>query len=195
MRSIWRCLYCTLIILSLVAVPTNGMATYSQEMLMFEPDQFRQYITAVLTRFEEHTGKDRMFDLNAVELLMLTAAQETHLGRYMRQVRGPAMGAFQIEPATLADVIRNYLAYRPEMSQALRLMGAPGIDAELNMVGNLAFQICVARIIYRRVPEALPDRDDVQAMAEYWKKYWNTELGKGTVEEAIKNYKRFVTEG
>lgn len=162
---------------------------------MFEPDQFRQYITAVLTRFGEITGEHWMMELDAVELLMLTAAQETHLGRYLRQVRGPAMGVFQVEPATLADLIKNYLVYRPELSTALRLMGAKGIDAELNMVGNLAFQICVARLIYRRVPKALPDRKDVKAMAEYWKEYWNTKLGKGTVDEAIRNYNRFVVEG
>lgn len=195
MRSIQRLFIITITIIMLVAVPLNSMATYSEETLMFEPEQFRQYIRMVLTRFELITSRDWVNNEDVVELLMLTAAQESHLGRYLMQIRGPARGVFQIEPRTLEDLIQNYLAYRDDLAAAIRAVHGKGMDSEINLTGNLAFQICVARLIYRRAPAALPDKDDVESMAKYWKKYWNTELGKGTVEEAIDNYIRYAVEG
>ena len=57
--------------------------------------------------------------------------------------------------------------------------------------GNLPFQIIMARLYYYRFSEALPAYDDIEGLAKYWKKYWNTELGAGTVGEAIVNYYRY----
>ena len=39
---------------------------------------------------------------------------------------------------------------------------------------------------------ALPDADNVAELAHYWKLYYNTPEGKGTVEEFIKNYELLV---
>ena len=47
----------------------------------------------------------------AENLLMGTAAQESALGEYIRQLgNGPALGIFQMEPETFDDIVRNYLA-------------------------------------------------------------------------------------
>jgi hypothetical protein len=45
---------------------------------------------------------------------------------------------------------------------------------------------------YLVVPEALPKEDDIKALASYWKKYYNTIHGKGTVSGAISNYNNYV---
>ena len=162
---------------------------------MFEPVQFREYIRLVLISFGELSEEPWVYSEDAVELLMLTAAQESHLGRYLKQIQGPARGVFQIEPSTMADLIRNYLMYRDKLGDALKRVHGDGLETEIHLTGNLAFQIVVARLIYRRVPEPLPNRLDVTEMAEYWKKYWNTHLGKGTVQEAVDNYYKYVVNG
>jgi hypothetical protein len=47
---------------------------------------------------------------------------------------------------------------------------------------------------YYRVTEPLPGPDDIPALAEYWKTYFNTyaKTAKGTTAEFIKKYRRYV---
>ena len=49
----------------------------------------------------------------------------------------------------------------------------------------------MARIHYRRVPSPLPKLSLV-GLAYYWKKYYNTVKGKGSVNEFRHNFSRFV---
>ena len=48
---------------------------------------------------------------------------------------------------------------------------------------NIGFSIIMCRIHYRRVPKPLPYTLEDQAV--YWKAYYNSHLGKGTVEKFI----------
>ena len=126
----------------------------------------------------------------AVELLMLIAAQESHLGTYLHQINGPAKGIFQIEPRTAEDIIR-WAKGRPMFLKALEAAQSnKGLESDLAY--NLVFQILMARFLLWRQPEPLPGREDVQGLAQYWKKYHNTYLGAGTVSEAVRSYKRLV---
>lgn len=56
--------------------------------------QLRELVTHVLKKYD-------LYSADAVELLMLTAATESNLGCYIKQVGGgPALGIFQCEPNT-----------------------------------------------------------------------------------------------
>ena len=150
-------------------------------------NQLRSFIQDVLRYYFFTDGaKNR---LAATELLMLTAAQETHLGEYLFQLGdGPAMGIFQIEPATYEDLFENYLTYREDLLGKLTDFNIHEGNWKLNMKGNLVYQVVIARLIYKRVKEALPDMNSPASMGTYWKNYWNTHLGKGTVQDAVANY-------
>jgi hypothetical protein len=50
---------------------------------------------------------------------------------------------------------------------------------------NIAFAICMCRVHYRRVPKALPKLFDKPSFASYWKKYYNTKLGAGTIQKFL----------
>lgn len=137
----------------------------------------------------------------AVDLLMLTAAQESKMGRYLYQLEnGPARGIFQHEPRTHKCLYDNVLKHRPDLlRKAESFLGGWNFMAHVDLVGNIPYQIVVARFQYLRFPERIPRRDDfkdefgyVTALAKYWKKYWNTEEGKGAVEEAAKAYYELV---
>lgn len=143
--------------------------------------QLRDIITEVLTEVDLHSDA-------AVELLMLTAAQESHLGTYLKQIgNGPALGIFQMEPATEEDIFRNYIQFRPKYKELItRYTTIDGNDLR----DNFAYQIIMARLHYRRVKESLPDAEDIEGLARYWKDHYNTRLGKGSVEEAVENYRR-----
>ena len=146
-------------------------------------NNFRQQITDTLKAIG-------LYSENAVELLMGTCAQESHLGKYRRQLGGgPALGIFQMEPATFRDISENYLRYKPELRE--KILQAAGIEyfnAE-ELVDNDWMAICFARVHYLRVKEAIPC--NLSGWAYYWKRYYNTRLGKGTEEEFIANYKKY----
>jgi len=130
--------------------------------------------------------KINMHSDSAVNLLLGTAIQESNL-HYLRQLDdGPALGFYQMEPSTHKDIWLNYLKYRQPIVDSLASITKS--TAPMQLVTNLAYATAMARIHYRRVPQALPDADDIHGLAQYWKDYYNTELGKGTAEEFIQNY-------
>jgi len=137
-----------------------------------------------------------LWSLVAENLLLGTAAQESHMGTYLDQanptIEGPAFGIFQIEKDTHDDIWENYLAYNEDYARVVRRYSLPTFSYR-QLAGNLYYAVAIARIHYRRVKEPLPSSPtDVKALARYWKRFYNTPLGKGTVEEFELNYKEFV---
>jgi len=125
----------------------------------------------------------------AVELLVGTAIQESRITFVKQLGDGPALGVFQMEPATHDDIWENYLLHRPELAALVaRATRYPGIGMSHDMVGNLWYATAMARVHYRRVPEPLPEPGDLEGMANYWKDHYNTHQGAGTVEEYIEHW-------
>jgi hypothetical protein len=153
--------------------------------------QFRGLIYDTLSVFSQQANAPYLFSEDAVELLMLTAAQETLMGKYLKQVKGPALGIFQMEPISYEDLFANFIVYKKEIHEALELWTAPNVPFRTRMMGDLPYQIIVARLFYLRKPGKLPSKDNPEAMAHYYKKWWNTHLGAATPEEALKNYNRY----
>jgi len=133
----------------------------------------------------------------AENLLMGTCAHESKGGRYISQIKGPARGIFQMEPATEKDIHENYLEYRPELDDlvmALRMTPfTPILNAGLsNLRCNLYYQAAMARVHYYRVRFAMPENGNIAGMANYWKLHYNTPEGRGTEEAFIEDYMRLV---
>lgn len=160
-------------------------------------DHLRKYIIVPTLKF---LG-DKYLSDSAINLLLGTAAQESHLGEYLHQINGEACGIYQIEEDTHSDLFENYLQFNNAiLEKILKLLinfiepsfGMPCQFHEENLIGNLYYSTAIARLLYYRHPAFLPKADDIEGLAKYWKKYFNTHLGKGTVEEFIENYHRFV---
>jgi len=134
-----------------------------------------------------------LYSVAAEELLVITAAQESHGGTYLWQndaagfPKGPAIGVFQMEPATHDDLWANFLRYRTLWVDRLGVTGKP--DAE-RMAWDWRYAIRIARLNYYRFPTALPN--DLEGQFRYYKKWWNTELGAATLDEVRKNYQLFT---
>ncbi len=150
---------------------------------MLNPKDFREHIIKPTL---EHLG---MYSLAAENLLIGTAVQESGL-RHLKQIGGgPALGVYQIEPETHTDLWCNYLSYRTEMMSQVERHAIPHIDTGSQLIGNLYYATAIARIIYYRRPEPLPDADDIEGLAGYWKNHFNTVAGKGTAAAFRLNYK------
>lgn len=118
---------------------------------------------------------------NAYNLLLETCAVESDMQRYDRQIGGgPAKGIFQCEPDTLADIRNNFIKFRSQYHRFLE--------------GDLlhsAYAVIIARMHYLRVPEAIPDNRYDRGL--YWKKYYNTHLGKGTHQDYLTKAHKYIT--
>ena len=130
---------------------------------------------------ERATKELNLYSTGAVELLLGTAAQESGFGTYLRQLGGgPARGAYQMEPFTFLDLQTRY---------AVRFPMVKSFMAE-QLEYDLRCSIIMARIKYFSCPGAVPK--DLSGQAWYWKIYYNSELGAGTVEEYLTAYRKYV---
>lgn len=133
-----------------------------------------------------------LWSREAEELLLGTAAVESRLGHYIKQLDGgPAVGVFQMEPATHKDIWENYLKYRHDLVAKIRLFVPYRVDP-LDMITDLRHAAVMARLHYLRVPEKLPEMTDLHGQAWYWKNYYNTSRGAGTTNDYIAAYRKYV---
>ncbi len=145
---------------------------------MLDPEQFRRLVIRPVVR------RLGLWSPAAERLLLGTALTESGL-RHLHQVRGPARGLYQVEPATLRDLYTNWLPRHSKLSEGLRLFTVPRCAYEDQLIWNLAYATAIARLIYYRRPEPLPRADDLPALAEYWKAHFNTAAGKGAPADFI----------
>ncbi|QDP52405.1 MAG: hypothetical protein Unbinned96contig1001_22 [Prokaryotic dsDNA virus sp.] len=144
---------------------------------------FKQFRETVVVRALRHLEPEIPYSESAVNLLLMTMAHESKGGTYLKQINGPALGVYQMEPATEKDIWNYYLAYKEDLAYLVEEI-CPNPKRE-ELVYNLAYATAMARIHYYRVQEALPDSDDTIALANYAKKYYNTHLGKAKASDYL----------
>ena len=98
----------------------------------------------------------------------------------------PAIGFWQVEPFTMIDTIDNYINYRPNLKIKIYGLGYDDVDSEIRLMSNMALQVAFCRLKYRRDKHPLPKAGNIEAQAKYWKRVYNSEKGRGTVEHFIK---------
>lgn len=127
----------------------------------------------------------------AVNLLLGTCFHESLGGTYLAQLGGgPARGIYQIEPRTELDIWKTYLT----KSRAARrhfmkdLVGYRIHNARPLLTVDLEYQTALCRLVYYRHTFTWPDPEDLPALAEIWKKFFNTKLGAGTQQQFINDF-------
>lgn len=108
---------------------------------------------------------------------------------------GPAYGPWQMEEPTHDDLWVNYLAYQTDLADSLLRMAGFGIVTKPPVIalhGNLFYGAAMCRVHYRRIKAPLPAAGDAAGMAAYWKQFYNTPLGKGTIDKALPYFRQAV---
>ena len=135
----------------------------------------------------------QMYSPEAEEILVFTCANESDGGHFLAQVKGPALGIFQMEPSTHTDIWVNYIRNRNSLSTLLAMhLGCTKIPDPLRMTYDLQYATAMARIDYMRMPGALPAANDVVGMWNYYKAHYNSADGKAEQEQAIAKYQTFI---
>lgn len=150
--------------------------------------QLQQFQWYIVRPTLEHLG-DKFTGLAAERLILGTMLQESR-GKFIDQITGkddttfgPAVGYFQMERATHDDIWANYLNYKKDLTLRVRCLMGEVPEPFEQLATNFAYAVAMCRIHYRRVPEKLPDGDNLEELAKYWKDHYNTHMGKGTVGE------------
>ena len=122
---------------------------------------------------------------SAVRLLCMIAAHESGDFHYVRQLRGPALSLFQIEPVTFDDLCQY--AQKRHFSINNEFPCSPW-----RLVFDQRFAAAMARIFFLRFSEPIPDK--LHTMADYAKQYCNTYLGKATAQQYFNAYSKHFEE-
>lgn len=132
----------------------------------------------------------------AVELLVGTVAHESLGGHYLRQRTqqgiGPAVGIYQMEPATMKDLWENFVRFRGHLREQIPVSHSPVAWPDPSrLVWDLKYATIWARWNYFRAPDPLPDVNDIRGLADYWLRYWCKGC-KGSVSQWMADYYRYV---
>lgn len=127
-----------------------------------------------------------LYSESASNLLVMIAAHESVKGYYIVQTTGQAKGVYQMEDATHDYLLSWLKANKPDLyAKVTALVVKP---TAMTMATDLNYAAAMARVFFLRLPEALPAGSDVDAMAAYAKRRWNTNLGKATAADYKQAY-------
>ncbi len=155
---------------------------------MINHDQLREFI------IKPALGDLQLYSNDAVELLMFTCAVESKGGYYLKQIKGPALGIYQMEPKTYNDIWQNYIKNKPDiMLRLVHNFKCIAMPEEDRLVYDLRFATAMARLHYARVKEPLPSYDNIDDIWDYYKTYYNTLEGKADYGSSLSDYQDFIT--
>lgn len=153
-------------------------------------EQLERTILAVLLKLPQTTA-----DWSAVQLLMETAAVESHRGTHVTQLRsGPARGIYQMEVATIKDTLKWLKKNKVEQYKAVQFYYNKKESEEWNYKHNVPWQTAMAISYYWRMSygnDAIKDALTVEDRANLYKKIWNTSKGATSIAvyyEKVKLY-------
>jgi len=120
-----------------------------------------------------------------------TALVESDLGYLQQMGGGPALGLWQMEPATFDDHLR-YLHSRLDLLDRVRPFAINWPPTADELPGNLYLGAAMCRIHYWRKTEKLPAADDLAGLAAYWKNHYNTKKGAGRITDFMMHGDRIL---
>lgn len=127
----------------------------------------------------------------AENLLVGTGLVESEF-RHLIQLNGIALSFFQIEPNTFNWLIKKLSNDKELMLKTIRFLGYATLPTNSSQLLNSFALACIlARLKYWYVPERLPAADNIEGLAKYWGKYYNTLNKKKDIDRFIFLYDKF----
>lgn len=118
-------------------------------------------------------------------LLLCTAAIESNCGEYIKQINGPAIGIFQMEPDTNEDIWEHCDALQNNCFGDV-VHGLWSVSNPMpSLIQSPMYACAMARLKYSMDPHPLPKltgvgQIDSRNFYDYYKRVYNTELGAST---------------
>ena len=161
---------------------------------MIECSQLRDYI------IKPSLQLINMYSEGSEELLVAICAQESSGGRYLKQIGGPALGIFQMQPSTHDNIWTKYLL-NSDKEKTINTLGYTVLKgcryiisppAEV-MIHNLYYATMMARCFWLGFEGLIPDKNDLDGIWDIYKEYWNTEDGAAIQSKFFSSYYEFTS--
>lgn len=130
-------------------------------------------------QFKDLTGRvlDEMYawSLPAHEAIMMIVAHESSCGTYIKQVKGPALGVIQMEPATHESLWQHADRIKHNAAQCGIVKNVKALEWDLK------YNIFMARSMLLTDPNPIPTTRP--ELSKYLKDFYNTEGGKAKPDD------------
>lgn len=129
-----------------------------------------------------------------VNLILETIASESLRGIYVKQEGGPAKGLSQIEPATEKYVLNWLKKYHKDIYEEIIHFYDTSKSKKWNLTYNVPYGIALTIAIYfnkcgDNIKYYITTKDN---RSKIWKQFYNTYLGKGTLEGYTNKIERYL---
>ncbi len=149
------------------------------------PQQLHDYIIKPTLQYMggNYYSKESAF------LLLCTAAIESNCGEYIKQINGPALGIWQMEPATHNDIWDHSDAFNCNLFiDKMNSLQSSVLDGDDDLALLPMYACAMARLKYSMDPNPLPKltgvtSTDLNSFYNYYKRVYNTELGASTYDK------------
>jgi receptor-type tyrosine-protein phosphatase Q len=122
------------------------------------------------------------------ELLERTAFVESMHGKHPNTYRdGYHGGIWQVDEIGFKDTqdVRSHPGLTAKFAKIERDFGIDWSKVKYEDLRKPLYSAIAARLKYSNVESAIPPSNQLYKQAEYWKKYYNTQSGKGTVKKFV----------
>tara|TARA_R110000787_G_scaffold141312_3_gene254793 strand:+ start:1208 stop:1741 length:534 start_codon:yes stop_codon:yes gene_type:complete len=174
-----------------VAAPAESNAQEKKDIIIMDAKDFREQIVQPTLKFMNKYIPG--MNSEAAENLMVgTAIMESDIS-YLVQKNGPALGVYQVEPATFIDITQRYFGssqFRAEFASMFWDLGYTGTTNEEHLIFDLRYATIIARIKYFMSPKPLPDAEDIHALGHYWDDNYNGNPDVGTADQWEAKYRK-----
>lgn len=125
----------------------------------------------------------------AAEMLIETACAETQLGTVPDTTPGNGHGLCQIDNICVKDIQQRTESLIKKLVKDHFHYDIDAVKAS-ELDNNPTLSLIFCRLKYRLIPAQIPT--DYLSRAAYWKKYYNTALGAGTVDHYMESAERWL---
>jgi len=134
-----------------------------------------------------------LYSQAAEELLMFTCAVESDGGTYLKQLIGPALGIYQMEPDTHNDLWQNFIKKQQSiMTILINSFDCIRMQSEDRLIYDLRYATAMTRLFYLRIPSELPAYNDIEGIWNYYKQHYNTAAGAADKTRCLNTYLSFI---
>lgn len=149
-------------------------------------------IAPALAQFAALPGMTAFATEGAIDLVLGTGAVESRYRDIRQFPTGPAIGWWQVEPATHDDIWDHFLAHRAPLRAAVERLLIPGLPRHDQLAANAYYGAVMARLVYWRSPLPVPPQGNLQAAAAMWKQVYNTPAGAGTPAKYVQAWNTII---
>lgn len=149
-----------------------------------------QLVTYIICPVLKQVG---IYSPEGEQLVLGTGAKESGF-KYIHQIGGgPALGFYQMEPATYWNLWNQYLLNKPELRKLiLSVCKYSTIPSEDFLMHDLRLATIMCRVRYMWINSPIPAFNDIDGQAKYWAKYYNANPVTGVPNEYVEAYNRCI---